>query len=71
MPPDSPDAPNDPNTPRRPPSPEALDMISREQGMITDEWTGDAPGAPDTTAGTAAPTPAKRDEEPVPDAPDP
>ena len=27
----------------RPPSPEALDDISEQQGMITDEWAGDTP----------------------------
>ena len=26
----------------RPPSPEAVDKLSEAQGMITDEWTGDA-----------------------------
>ena len=27
----------------RPPSPEALDEVSEQQAMITDEWAGDSP----------------------------
>ncbi|MFT8243981.1 hypothetical protein [Roseomonas sp. BN140053] len=39
---DEPPAEQEPTIPR-PPSPEALDQISEEQAMITDEWSGDAP----------------------------
>lgn len=43
----------------RPPSREALDRLSEAQGMITDEWTGDA-------AGTGAPNPEDGRPEDVP-----
>jgi hypothetical protein len=30
-----------------PPSPEAMEELSRQQGLITDEWTGDGPDSAD------------------------
>ena len=41
----------------RPPSPEALDDISEQQGMITDEWAGDTPGEERAKAGGKPGTP--------------
>ncbi|MBD0272883.1 MAG: hypothetical protein ICV73_13260 [Acetobacteraceae bacterium] len=29
----------------KPPSKEEVDQVSREQAMVTDEWTGDAPAS--------------------------
>jgi hypothetical protein len=31
----------------KPPSPEAMEELSRQQGLITDEWTGDGPDSAD------------------------
>ena len=46
----------------RPPSPEAIETISREQELLTDEWTGEGPspgarpgGAPASDANSSKP----------------
>lgn len=47
------EAPRDTYIPR-PPAKEEVDQVSREQGMISDEWTGEPPaesGAPTGKAG--------------------
>jgi hypothetical protein len=39
----------------KPPSKEEVDQVSREQGMISDEWTGEPSAEPATGGGAAAP----------------
>jgi hypothetical protein len=48
---DGSEAPRDTYIPK-PPSKEEVDQISREQGMITDEWAGEPPA--EGVAGTAS-----------------
>ncbi|GGC62827.1 hypothetical protein GCM10011504_46250 [Siccirubricoccus deserti] len=35
----------------RPPTQADIDLISSQQGMVTDEWTGDPPPEPERPAG--------------------
>ena len=39
----------------KPPSKEEVDQVSREQGMISDEWTGELSAEPATDGGAPAP----------------
>jgi hypothetical protein len=39
----------------KPPSKEEVDQVSREQAMISDEWTGEPSAEPSTGGGAAAP----------------
>jgi hypothetical protein len=39
----------------KPPSPEAVEQISRDQALITDEWSGDEPGAGEPPRGRPGP----------------
>ncbi|WP_424134792.1 hypothetical protein [Roseomonas chloroacetimidivorans] len=43
----------------RPPSPGALDQLSKEQGMLTDEWTGEPPAKGPSEGDPAEEKPSK------------
>jgi hypothetical protein len=56
-------APRDTYIPK-PPSKEEVDQVSREQGMISDEWTGEPSAAETGTEKPAEETPSPENEPP-------